>query len=281
MIGHGSIFERFRDGELHDDDEVAVVHASGDEGYRPLSQALVDLRDVYGRAVEAGVVAADLGAELVAAAQALPYPERDHRHVVDVVAARRSVPRAELDAFVAVSGPGLKARDARSLLELIAGTDLDDPAWRPAPVRVEPTVFLHRLHNEVHLERAAGVSPLPDPATRLRGLDTNAVLQKKVLTRLLARRLGELLEVPVDDLDLADALARFRARFDLADAAEFEAWRAREGVGEAALVEFLRDWTVLEKLQRQHTDDIDGMVADHLRIATARDRVEHPDDPEL
>jgi hypothetical protein len=272
MIGHGRIFEWYRDGVLHDDDEVAVVHGPAEEGFRPLSQALVDLRDVYERASRAGVIDDDTRAALVAAAQALPYQERHHRRVVAAVCARDAADA--LDAFVATSGPGLKARDAAGLLALLADADLDDPAWRPAHVRVEPTVFLHRLHNEVHLERASRTSPLPDPSTLLRGLDTHAVLQKKVLTRLLARRLGAMLQVPVDDTDLADALARFRSLFDLQDDAAFDEWRTVEEVGEAALVEFLTDWVVLEKLHRQHTDDIDRMVADHLRIATARSRTE-------
>jgi hypothetical protein len=284
MVGHGRIFEWYRDGVLTDDDEVAVVHAGAEDGFRPLSQALVDLRDLYTRAADAGVVAPDVRDRLIATAQALPYPERDRRIVEDDAAGLAASTRAALDAFVATSGPGLKSREASALVTLLAGTDFGDPRWRPAPVRVEPTVFLHRLHNEVHLERASRTSPLPDPSTRLRGLDTHAVLQKKVLTRLLARQLGALLEVPVDDHDLADALARFRLQFDLVDDAEFESWRRVETVGEAALVEFLRDWVVLDKLQRQRTDDIDRMLADHLRIATARARVEaagHPDDVAL
>jgi hypothetical protein len=273
MVGHGRIFEWYRDGVLEDDDEVAVVHAGAEDGFRPLSRALVDLRDVYERAAEAGVVSSDVRDRLVAAARALHYPERDHRRVLDGVAVAAGERRA-LDDFVAGSGPGLKARDAAALVDLLARADLDAPEWRPAPVRVEPTVFLHRLHNEVHLERASRTSPLPDDATPLRGLDTHAVLQKKVLTRLLARRLGALLEVPIDDDDLADALARFRLQFDLVDDEAFDAWRRSESVGEAALVEFLRDWVVLDKLQRQHTDDIDRMLADHLRIASARARVD-------
>jgi hypothetical protein len=285
MVGHGRIFEWYRNGVLTDDDEVAVVHAGTEDGFRPLSQALVDLRDLYTRAADAGVVEPAVRDRLIATARALPYPERDHRRIVeDDTGAMDAPTRAALDDFVATSGPGLKSREASALVALLAGTDFGDARWRPAPVRVEPTVFLHRLHNEVHLERASRTSPLPDPSTRLRDLDTHAVLQKKVLTRLLARQLGALLEVPVDDHDLADALARFRLQFDLLDDAEFESWRRAESVGEAALVEFLRDWVVLDKLQRQRTDDIDRMLADHLRIATARTRVEatgHPDDVAL
>ncbi len=277
MIGHGRIFERYRDGELEDDDEVAVAHANDDHAFRPLSHALVDLRDRYERACAAGMIDAEVHDGLVATAKGLHYPDRDHRRVVEQTAASGLVfdlPR--LDEFIATSGPGLKERDARALLELVGDIDPADPAWRPDPLRVEPTVFLHRLHNEVHLERAGRVLHLPDERTPLRGLDSHAVLEKKVLTRLLARRLAALLEVPLEDGDIADALLRFRAQFGLQSDAEFDHWRESEGVTDAALLEFLRDWTVLDKLQRQHADDIDRMVADHLRIATARFRIEAP-----
>ena len=275
MVGYGQIFDWYRDGELHDDDEVAVAHASAESGFRPLSQALVDLRDLYGQACAAGVIDTELRELLISTARRLHYPERDHRRVMEEVAASGvALVRGPLDEFVAASGPGLKARDAKALVDLLAEIDLTDPAWRPAPVRVEPTVFLHRLHNEVHLERASRTAPLPDAGTRLRGLDSHGVLQKKVLTRLLARRLAALLQVPIDDGDIADALARFRAQFDLISDADFDEWRQSEGVTDAAMLEFLRDWTALDKLERQHTDDIDRMVADQLRIATARTRVE-------
>ena len=46
MRGVGEIFERYRDGVLEDDDEVAVSHASADHAYRELSVAMVNLREL-------------------------------------------------------------------------------------------------------------------------------------------------------------------------------------------------------------------------------------------
>ena len=92
----------------------------------------------------------------------------------------------------------------------------------------------------------------PDPEVVLRGLDSRAVLEKKVLTRLLARRLAESERLEVDPGELADALARFRVSFDLTEDEAFDDWRRSEGVTDAALIAFLRDWVVLDKFQRQH-----------------------------
>src|SRR5207248_2029284 len=44
MIGVGNVFAAYRDGIYEEDDEVAVAHAPAEHGYRPLSEAMVNLR---------------------------------------------------------------------------------------------------------------------------------------------------------------------------------------------------------------------------------------------
>jgi len=53
MVGIGRIFEWFRDGLLDADDEVAVAHGPADDGYRPVSEALVNIRATVAAAVAA------------------------------------------------------------------------------------------------------------------------------------------------------------------------------------------------------------------------------------
>ena len=76
MVGVGAVFEAFRDGVLEDDDEVAVVHGPADTGYRPLSEAMVNIRWTVGAAVAAEVLDPANGAALERVAKALYYPER-------------------------------------------------------------------------------------------------------------------------------------------------------------------------------------------------------------
>ena len=45
MRGIGRIFEAYRDGELEDDDEVAVIHGPPETGYLALSEAMVNIRE--------------------------------------------------------------------------------------------------------------------------------------------------------------------------------------------------------------------------------------------
>lgn len=56
MEGVGDIYEAFASGALEDDDEVAVVHAEAEEGYRPLSEAMVNIRVTLQAAERAGVL---------------------------------------------------------------------------------------------------------------------------------------------------------------------------------------------------------------------------------
>src|SRR5512146_1724722 len=56
MRGVGEVYCAYAQGELEDDDEVAVAHADAGQGFRPLSDAMVDVRATLAVAVAAGVV---------------------------------------------------------------------------------------------------------------------------------------------------------------------------------------------------------------------------------
>lgn len=68
MVGVGRVFEAYRDGELDGDDEVALLHASAEFGYRPMTVALVEVREAL-----RGIAGGDA---LVASLKALPFMDR-------------------------------------------------------------------------------------------------------------------------------------------------------------------------------------------------------------
>jgi hypothetical protein len=154
MIGVGEIFKAYRDGLLEDDDEVAVVHAPAEHGYRPLSDAMVDMRDAYAAASHAGVVTDHVVDRLLTIAKTLHYGERSHHRVL--AAARGSGTTArELDAlrrFLRGYGPTLKKRDAFAMLEAIADPPATEPVRAAACPRVQRTTYLKALEAEVFAE---------------------------------------------------------------------------------------------------------------------------------
>lgn len=119
MEGVGEIFARLRRGELTDDDEVAVAHATSEHGYRRTSEALVDIRATLAAALSTGVIGEETHARMVSAAKALFYPDRVYPVILARAEAAGAAP-AELAAFCAFLPRGRveqKRRDALALME--------------------------------------------------------------------------------------------------------------------------------------------------------------------
>ncbi|MCR1785885.1 TfuA domain-containing protein [Nocardioides carbamazepini] len=76
MVGHGTVFARFRSGELEGDDEVAVAQASADD-VRAVSVPMVRVREWVALAAETGVLGGnDRAAEFIDTARNIYYPLR-------------------------------------------------------------------------------------------------------------------------------------------------------------------------------------------------------------
>ncbi|WP_436763133.1 TfuA-like protein [Streptosporangium sp. V21-05] len=216
MIGAGEVYRALMSGELTDDDEVAVAHLGPEEGYRPVSEAMVNIRATMRAALSAGVIDAAAAEEVIGTAKKTHYPDRrwpalTARHP----GLRRWLPEGRRD---------VKADDARHLLTLLAADALPHPpagqAWhfeetvqwravRPASRNGLPPALtdavLHTLRQEglyEELERAATLRRVA--ATRW-ARPTGPALREWI--DLVVERLA-----PADLADLdADALARFAA----------------------------------------------------------------------
>lgn len=85
MVGVGQIFEWYRTGMLVDDSEVALRHAGAEQGYRPLTVPMVNVRHVVTQARAARVLNARQARTLVTAAERVYYAERTWRRILDAV----------------------------------------------------------------------------------------------------------------------------------------------------------------------------------------------------
>jgi hypothetical protein len=121
MVGVGRIFEAYRDGVLTDDDEVAVTHSPGAQGYRPTSEAMVNLRATLAVAAQEGVVAPAVRGQLERIAKAMPYPDRTIKAVVALARAEGLSGEAadRLCAWWRGHYVDQKAADARAMLGLM------------------------------------------------------------------------------------------------------------------------------------------------------------------
>jgi hypothetical protein len=150
MRGVGEVFAAYRDGALEDDDEVAVLHGDADSGYREMSDAMVNIRDVVVRAREASLFDAKTAAELLRAVKAMHYPERSFRAVTALMrqGGLSETVIENFESLVSRTVPS-KRRDAFALLaEMRRFLETDPPPHVPS-FRVEPTVFFEALRAEV------------------------------------------------------------------------------------------------------------------------------------
>ena len=122
MEGVGEVFEAFANGTLEDDDEVAVAHAAACDGFRCLSDAMVNIRAGLRRAEEANAISSDSHRKLLAYAKNQFYAERSWSLLLRA-AALMGVPSVEIGAlrdFVREHKPDVKHADAIRLLDHIA-----------------------------------------------------------------------------------------------------------------------------------------------------------------
>lgn len=139
MVGNGTVFRMYRDGELDADDEVSVVHTPAPD-YEPLGEPLVTIRHVVGAACRRGVISAADADAIVAIARDLNYTvrgwraidsvaSRDHPHLMGALSKLRKFRSTEGDRL------DVKVLDAKDTLsridELVADEATEPHGWEP------------------------------------------------------------------------------------------------------------------------------------------------------
>jgi hypothetical protein len=124
--GFGTVFEWYAGDVIDADDEVALRHGSVDDGYRALSEPMVNIRATLDAAVAAAVISDERRAELIARARATYYPERSLRALAPE--------DAQLSAWLKANRVDIKRADARGLLAHLAANPPTRRAAR-APAR--------------------------------------------------------------------------------------------------------------------------------------------------
>lgn len=137
MRGVGAIYRAFARGAYTADDEVAVAHLPAEAGYRPVSDALVNLRAWIAKAPG---LTAPVREQLVALARRRFYRERTAPGLLaDARAA--GLPARQIAMLAAQAVPDQKAADARLLLRTLGRT----PWRRAAKLSVPRTWALRQL----------------------------------------------------------------------------------------------------------------------------------------
>ena len=274
MVGVGRIFEAYRDGELEDDDEVAVIHGPPETGYLALSEALVNIRRTLSEAELAAVISPSSRDALVRLAKELFYHDRTFERLLEAV--DESFPAGEIDALRAWLPQGRvdqKREDALAMLAAMRAL----LASGPEPMQVDYTLEWTEVWDDATAAAAASpvIGPGGSPAwvadervleeLRLEP-DTYAAVRDRALLRFLARREAERRRHTPDIGARRELLDRLRARHGLFTRAALDRWLETNGIEARQLERLLEDEARLESINALATPALRDALLDELRL---------------
>jgi hypothetical protein len=268
MEGVGRIYEAFRDGTMEDDDEVAIAHGAAGDGYRAISQAMVNIRATLDRAVCENVVAVTTRDLLVARAKNAFYPLRSWPMVL---AAGRAagLPAAEMRALAAwlpANEVDQKRLDALSLLAVLA-TSVERPA-KPRRIAFEHTTYWDEL-------RLAGTEtggePLDLKAAVLEELRLDeslfASMSRAALTRVLAADAAARWGFAAKGEALQRTADEFRRDRDLTTSVDAGQWLSANELTTTEFARVMEDEARLAWTWRRYSTVTQASLLDQLKVA--------------
>ncbi len=269
MEGVGEIFGAYRDGRLTGDDEVALIHADAQLGWRGLTVPLVNVRHTAQELMRARRLTPQKARRLVQVASGIHFRERTWRSVLEGAGLPLQLELHDL-----------KAKDARTCLQRVEravsprASATSHRRKRPGPpaMRLDPRTALGS--SLVRSKRLQGSPTAATVMPALRALEEAPELVARGLRRMLlsawARSRGLAIE--------AEAIAEERARWiaerlgDDVAAGDEEAWLRAAGLDEAQLHVLLEDVllerAVLENAQHWVSDgpSFDEALASEARL---------------
>jgi hypothetical protein len=157
MLGIGDVYLAYADGELEDDDEVAVAHGDADYAFRAMSDSMVDVRATLEAAVAQEVITENVAARITARVKATFYAQRLLLAALD----RNDASHERLRAWLPDGRVQRKRDDALALLRAVR----DDLASGLEPIRhtwtLERTRYWETTRSSVELELAKAPDAVP------------------------------------------------------------------------------------------------------------------------
>lgn len=123
MIGIGEVFNLFKNQEIEDDDEVAVLHHDAQADYKGLTDALVNIRATMKNAIKNGIINESEAELIIQKSKEIYYKERVLIKICNLTD-MASDKKEHLINFIIQGGyVDLKANDAMQALEFIQNSE--------------------------------------------------------------------------------------------------------------------------------------------------------------
>lgn len=271
MQGVGRIFEAYRDGLLEDDDEVAVLHGPPEMGHRPLSEAMVSLRETLAKAVAAGVLGSATAERLTSIAKEIFYQQRSLERILEAGTAQ-GLPAAELAdlrPWWRREAVDAKRDDARALLQAVAALLEEEPASFAPDFEVERSDMWLAVLAEAGAEEddpdRALLAPWILDEARLTLPDFKA-LQDAATLRLLSLREAER-RGPAEAPDSkAEAFRRFRRERELVRLEDAQRWAQRNDLSPEAFDRLMEEEAKRAGLDLAASSGLAKQMLNELRL---------------
>ncbi len=133
MAGLGQIYRWYRDGDIEDDDEVALIHAPEEIGFQPLSVAMVNVRATCETAIAEGTLSPEAAATIIKTAKSVYYKERTWDQLTEQVLSEAVNGKNNQDRLKSALGTlaeneiDQKELDARELCEFMSSNQFAEP----------------------------------------------------------------------------------------------------------------------------------------------------------
>lgn len=287
MVGVGRIFEAYRDGEIEDDDEVAVVHGPPELGYIQTSEAMVNIRATLHKATAEDVLSAPDAEALTGFAKSLYYKQRSYDRLL-AEAERLRLPAdavARLKAWLPANRVNQKRLDAIEMLKEIGRLNAGDRARKEVSYRFERTTFWVAVERQYASAEPPGVGQTgtPEGEDLIEEVRLDPALFRRLrsasLLRLLMRSAFGQQGAEPNLTQLQDATRRFVKDRALRSAEELDAWLEQRGLSRDGFLQMMTDETRREALEIELAAPLDRIMLDELRLgedlAAMRQRAGH------
>ena len=261
MIGVGQVYEGYASGAIEDDDEVALSHLAEEFEFRPVTEAMVNIRATMAAAVGAGVLTETEADILVAAQKERWFMERRLLESIADAAALLSLDAARLaalDAFLRQTPVDVKATDARLALHALQELPAGPMPPEQRPELMPSGVYGVLVERDLTVGAEAGLPVTRDQIWRHFALNDSRApyLVERAIMRTGAVELMQDAGVELTDDDItrataslakdlgipADELVASAHLFDMSEV------RMRAWITEEAFILRLTDWRLYQRL---------------------------------
>jgi hypothetical protein len=277
MRGVGRIFEAFRDGELEDDDEVAVVHGPAELGHVQASEAMVNIRATLARAEAVGILSKSSRSALETFGKSMFFPYRSWEALLEG-AAELGIAESQLAALRAWLTEGRVDQKRADALEMLAA--MRDAAYESNETQPKYNFEWTQLWDEfVRRFETGEENPSTSSAQRiveelrLEGPKAYATVEAMALLRKIAESGARPTDTSQAPEDLQTTLTEIRAMLGLFRRADLDRWMARNDLDAAALERLAAAETKFKRLRDGAKAWLEPYILDELRMTGAYERL--------